>query len=105
YQRVARNAALVGLDLVGPVGLRAAISGLSELGAFSRRTRKGGIFAGVRGKRLLEQIIAHEARGRQPGGLLLAAHSIEFQVRQNSHAVLGRGNDVGALGTRSPVGT
>src|SRR5258708_35769852 len=76
YQRVAGYAALVGLDLVRPVGLRTAISGLWEMGAFSRRARKGWIFAGIRGKRLLEQIIAHEARGRQPGGLLLSAHSM-----------------------------
>jgi len=65
---------LVGLDFIRPVGLRTAIGGLREFSALPGRARKGGILARFRRERFPSAIVAHEARGREPCRLLLAAH-------------------------------
>ena len=60
-EREAGDAALVGFDLVGLVGLRAAIGREGKLRAPSGGAREARILAGIGRQRFLHQVVAHVA--------------------------------------------
>ena len=62
YQCIARDAALVGLDFIGTVGLRAAVRRLRELISLTGRASKLRVPAGIRRERLRHQVVAHRSR-------------------------------------------